>query len=333
MPSNCLDALGHRWIQTCKYLPKPHKKPRFRGVTRRSQTVRNNELVPLAGLEPALLAEPDFESGVSTNSTIEAREPQIHRRRRAGQWRNGDGSRPVSSENHFMRYFRVEWLAVPIPENAVDTKAGCGKALLNFHAGEKQEFAAGCQRLANKIVALLECQPVACAVQRMARAFDDSAMTYEFVGRVPHGEPINGRIAAFEHEASGWGEMGANSSEGGGNVAVFEQHLKGVAGHDDQVEAFVRTKILRGGGHPIDISAKRLLPRDLKHCVRGISTRDVMTQRGISVADKSRPAAEVQNALRRRTCQTKVEIAVFRPAAVGIVKGGKRRVFVMQVRH
>jgi hypothetical protein len=28
--------------------------------------------VPLAGLEPALLAEPDFESGVSTNSTIEA---------------------------------------------------------------------------------------------------------------------------------------------------------------------------------------------------------------------------------------------------------------------
>ena len=29
-------------------------------------------MVPLAGLEPALLAEPDFESGVSTNSTIEA---------------------------------------------------------------------------------------------------------------------------------------------------------------------------------------------------------------------------------------------------------------------
>jgi hypothetical protein len=33
---------------------------------------RNRKMVPLAGLEPALLAEPDFESGVSTNSTIEA---------------------------------------------------------------------------------------------------------------------------------------------------------------------------------------------------------------------------------------------------------------------
>jgi hypothetical protein len=33
---------------------------------------RNMKMVPLAGLEPALLAEPDFESGVSTNSTIGA---------------------------------------------------------------------------------------------------------------------------------------------------------------------------------------------------------------------------------------------------------------------
>jgi hypothetical protein len=30
-------------------------------------------LVPRAGLEPALLAEPDFESGVSTNFTTEAK--------------------------------------------------------------------------------------------------------------------------------------------------------------------------------------------------------------------------------------------------------------------
>lgn len=33
--------------------------------------------MPLAGLEPALLAEPDFESGVSTNSTIEAQTARL----------------------------------------------------------------------------------------------------------------------------------------------------------------------------------------------------------------------------------------------------------------
>jgi hypothetical protein len=33
---------------------------------------RNKVLVPLAGLEPALLAEPDFESGASTNSATGA---------------------------------------------------------------------------------------------------------------------------------------------------------------------------------------------------------------------------------------------------------------------
>lgn len=34
-------------------------------------------MVPLAGIEPALLAEPDFESGVSTNSTIEAQATKV----------------------------------------------------------------------------------------------------------------------------------------------------------------------------------------------------------------------------------------------------------------
>jgi hypothetical protein len=62
-----------------------------KGLLSGFRTFANLRVVPLAGLEPALLAEPDFESGVSTNSTIEAQHFDagnrlIHRRRWAGQW-------------------------------------------------------------------------------------------------------------------------------------------------------------------------------------------------------------------------------------------------------
>lgn len=61
---------------------------RLRKIKNANGFPKPENMVPLAGLEPALLAEPDFESGVSTNSTIEALPAQIHRRRVPGQWRN-----------------------------------------------------------------------------------------------------------------------------------------------------------------------------------------------------------------------------------------------------
>jgi hypothetical protein len=42
------------------------------GTSRRPQLARNKFLVPLAGIEPALLAELDFESSASTNSATGA---------------------------------------------------------------------------------------------------------------------------------------------------------------------------------------------------------------------------------------------------------------------
>ena len=47
------------------------------GAVSEANLRETGKMVPLAGLEPALLAEPDFESGVSTNSTIEAQAAKL----------------------------------------------------------------------------------------------------------------------------------------------------------------------------------------------------------------------------------------------------------------
>jgi len=58
----------------------------FSNTCRRSWTSTEGEVVPLAGIEPALLAESDFESDASTSSAIGARALRVAAEGTAGQW-------------------------------------------------------------------------------------------------------------------------------------------------------------------------------------------------------------------------------------------------------
>jgi hypothetical protein len=75
----------------------------FYKISEQFRTLSDSELVPLAGVEPALLAELDFESSASTNSATGARRGQDHAKRRASGADISEARGPVNPPSAFFR--------------------------------------------------------------------------------------------------------------------------------------------------------------------------------------------------------------------------------------
>lgn len=90
---------------------------------------------------------------------------------------------------------------------------------------------------------------------------------------------------------------------------------------------------LRRGLDPLDPVPVRPGPRHGEHRRRGVHAREHVPARGVRRGQEPRPAAKVQDALGGGTSQLKVEVAVSRPAAPGVVERGQARVLEVQVGH
>ena len=71
--SNPLQGDHFSAARRCRHSPKFWRQPMEDRCDVRVKIACNFKLVPLAGIEPALLAESDFESDASTSSAIGAR--------------------------------------------------------------------------------------------------------------------------------------------------------------------------------------------------------------------------------------------------------------------
>jgi hypothetical protein len=69
--------------------------------------------------------------------------------------------------------------------------------------------------------------------------------------------PGQGRIATLEGKNAAGLEMMMDVREGLTDIVVLKQNLKGMPGHEDEIEALVDGEILGGTGQPADTLAKR----------------------------------------------------------------------------
>ncbi|MBB4167831.1 hypothetical protein FHX09_001662 [Rhizobium sp. BK538] len=112
---------------------------------------------------------------------------------------------------------------------------------------------------------------------------------------VPAGFPVYFRIAGLKDDAAAIRQMLAHGSKGGENGPLVEQYLKGMTGHDDQIEALFGSKILGVTLDPFDPVAMRLALGDIEHRCRGVGAGHVMTACCVGIADQPGAAAKIED--------------------------------------
>ena len=144
----------------------------------------------------------------------------------------------------------------------------------------------------------------------------DDAARFHLLPGVP-GVPVlpvpHGRVPGLEREPAARREVAGQGTERRADVAVLQEQLEHVPGHDDQVEAAAGGQPRRAGLDPADPAAARPGPGQGQHRRCRVGARHVVPPARELAGELPRAAAHVEDPGRWRAGQAEIE----RSAGVG----------------
>lgn len=140
------------------------------------------------------------------------------------------------------------------------------------------------------------------------------------VVRSPTLPGANQQVASLEREPAVVGKGRPYRGERGSQLVVFDEHLKCMTDHDDQVELLIPTDRAKVTEDPLDV---RPLTRLLEHPAGGVESDQPpgVTCLAGSVQQRTRPAADVEHRLRRHhQWQVEAEVASSLPRMEHVIQ-------------